>query len=273
MRDPIEDVRDHYDRLSGVYALLWGEHIHHGYWDGGENDAPTLRFVEHLASFAEIERGSRVLDVGCGVGGSALWLARTLDCRVEGITISPIQALTAWGRAQRDGLGGKISVRVQDARTWDAPQAGFDVLWIVEASEHFDDRKETLARLARTLRPQGRLALGALLAGGAPTTPEQERLLGRILDGMLFPSLGTAEDYAGWLDAAGFADIQMEDASLNVSRTWEPLHALAAGAAWSGLLGACDKRVRAFVDACSCMLPAYGCGALRFGIFTARRRP
>jgi cyclopropane fatty-acyl-phospholipid synthase-like methyltransferase len=61
--------------------------------------------VERLAARARIPPGARVLDVGCGLGGSALWLARRLGRAVLDLTISPVQAALARARAQADGLG------------------------------------------------------------------------------------------------------------------------------------------------------------------------
>src|SRR5918998_649666 len=101
----IEAVRDHYDRLSVFYRALWGDHIHHGFWENNESPkVAQVKLIERLARRAGIVRGSRVLDVGCGVGGSTLWLARNLDCTVVGITISPVQAEMATEKARKEGL-------------------------------------------------------------------------------------------------------------------------------------------------------------------------
>src|ERR1700722_6936341 len=73
--DP-DRVRKHYDRLSFLYRMFWGEHLHHGYWNGGETpERAQIQLMEQLARRAAIPRGANVLDIGCGVGGSALWLA------------------------------------------------------------------------------------------------------------------------------------------------------------------------------------------------------
>ncbi|RYD68841.1 MAG: methyltransferase domain-containing protein, partial [Verrucomicrobiaceae bacterium] len=88
----VQDVRAHYDLLSPLYRWLWGEHIHHGYWEHDEpRKVAQTQLIARLAARAEITPGSRVLDIGCGIGGSSLWLARELGCEVLGITISPAQ--------------------------------------------------------------------------------------------------------------------------------------------------------------------------------------
>ena len=92
----LREIRKHYDRLSIFYRLLWGEHLHHGYWENGESiGRAQIKLMEQLAEKAGIPRGAQVLDIGCGLGGSAFWLANQYDCRVTGLTISPVQARMA----------------------------------------------------------------------------------------------------------------------------------------------------------------------------------
>jgi tocopherol O-methyltransferase len=92
-RVDLDHIRKHYDRLPFLYRFLWGEHLHHGYWDVNQSAAEAqVRLMEVLAERAGVVRGSHVLDIGCGVGGSAIWLAKRFDCKVTGLTISPVQA-------------------------------------------------------------------------------------------------------------------------------------------------------------------------------------
>src|SRR5579864_4074824 len=103
------EVQKHYDRLSRFYRMLWGEHLHHGYWENGESiERAQIKLMERLAEKAQITRGARVLDIGCGLGGSAFWLAAQYDCRVTGFTISPVQARMATKKAKAKGLANRV---------------------------------------------------------------------------------------------------------------------------------------------------------------------
>src|SRR5579863_7328356 len=88
-----QKIIKHYDVMSPFYRSLWGEHIHHGYWIRGNESKETaqLQLIEHLAGLANVKPGSDILDIGCGIGGSSLHLAKTYDAKATGITISPIQ--------------------------------------------------------------------------------------------------------------------------------------------------------------------------------------
>ncbi|PHY00017.1 MAG: hypothetical protein CK530_11700 [Planctomycetaceae bacterium] len=82
-------IRSHYDLATPFYRLLWGPHIRHGLWedatpsagDASPRDA-QLHLTNTLADLANVSRGSCVLDVGCGMGGSSIHLAHSRDCRV-----------------------------------------------------------------------------------------------------------------------------------------------------------------------------------------------
>ncbi len=76
----LRQIRKHYDRLSIFYRLLWGEHLHHGYWENGESiGRAQIKLMEKMAQTATIPRGAIVLDIGSGLGGSAFWLAEAVQ--------------------------------------------------------------------------------------------------------------------------------------------------------------------------------------------------
>ena len=69
--DLLTDIREHYDTLSLFYRFFWGVHIHHGYWEGDETpETAQVNLIHRLAEQTGICRGARVLDIGCGLGGS-----------------------------------------------------------------------------------------------------------------------------------------------------------------------------------------------------------
>src|SRR5258707_8229142 len=86
-------IIEHYDVLSPYYRSLWGEHLHHGYWIRGDEskEQAQLQLIEHYAQLANIKPHWHILDIGCGFGASALFLAEKFSATVTGITISPAQ--------------------------------------------------------------------------------------------------------------------------------------------------------------------------------------
>ena len=233
-------------------------------------DDDQVQLTARLADFAEVPHGARVLDVGCGLGGSALWLARHRDCRVTAITLSPIQVWMATRRARVEGLGERVRFRRHDANHLRLPQS-FDVAWIVECSEHLEDKGGFIASCARLLEPGGRIALCAWVASGDPDCAEHSRLVEEVCHGMLCPSLARAAEYADWLRASGLEAIQAEDITRHVSRTWifcERIASRPIVRLGRLLLG---KRTRDFVQSFGTIQRAYAVGAMAYWMFTARK--
>jgi tocopherol O-methyltransferase len=266
-------IRDHYDQLSFFYRAFWGDHIHHGYWEADETpQAAQEKLIARLVQRAGIPRGARALDVGCGLGGSSLWLARHWDCSVQGITISPTQAEVAAERAREEHLDGRAAFAVVDANRLDLPPGSFDAVWIIECSEHLEDKPAFFRNCAKVLRPGGRLALCVWLAGDTPDAPGHAELVAEVCHGMLCPSLGSMIEHLRWLRDAGFDAIEGEDITPHVEKTWELCEAILHTKEVQDLLPTVDDRTRDFLNTFGTMRRAYASGAMRYGMITARKK-
>jgi tocopherol O-methyltransferase len=264
-------IRDHYDRLSAYYGFLWGEHIHHGYWQDNESPATAqAKLVARLAERAAIPSGARVLDIGCGLGGSALWLARHLRCSVMGITISPVQVQMAMQRARRENLADRVCFLTMDANRLGLAAESFEVVWVIECSEHLPDKARFLASCARLLQPGGTLALCAWLVTERGAA-QDVRLVAEVCRGMLCPSLAGLHDYTRWMEASGFEAIQAEDITSHVERTWAYCAAIVERPEVRAVLQLMNARTREFVRSFGAIHQAYAVGAMAYGMFTARK--
>jgi MPBQ/MSBQ methyltransferase len=160
-------VAQAYDQWTDEALLerLWGEHIHLGHY-GSPARARDFRlakvdFVRELVRWSglcNLPAGSRLLDVGCGIGGSARILAAEYGFEVLGISISPAQidrarALTPPSLQQR------CRFAVMDALALELDDGSFDGVWSVEACPHMADKQRYADELLRVLKPGGRLAV------------------------------------------------------------------------------------------------------------------
>ena len=158
-------VADAYDRWTDDRLLerLWGEHVHLGHYGSPPRRRDFRRakedFVHELVHWSGLDQlppGSRVLDVGCGIGGSARILARDYGLDVLGISISPGQIRRAQELTPQ-GLSCRFAV--MDALALELPNASFDAVWSVEAGPHMPDKQRYADELLRVLKPGGRLAV------------------------------------------------------------------------------------------------------------------
>jgi tocopherol O-methyltransferase len=267
-----EAVRRHYDRLSILYWWFWGEHIHHGFWRNGESPREAqVNLIEELAQLMAIPRGAKVLDIGSGLGGSALWLATELYCSVLGITVSPVQKAIAESRARSLGLKDRACFAVKDANRLDLPAESFDAIWCIECSEHLVDKAKFFQDCARLLRPRGVLGLCTWLAAEPSSPSANSKLIANICSGMLCPSLGTWEDYNRWICKSGFHEVKAQDLTLQVEKTWEICERVSRRAVvrtFSSLMG---SPTRQFFKQFGPIQRAYREGVMRYAMFSARK--
>lgn len=262
-------IRHHYDLATPFYRLLWGRHIHHGLWEGDETpEAAQRQLIDRLASAAALGPGQAVLDVGCGMGGSSIDLARRYGCTSTGLTLSRVQRIWASLAARRGGVRERTRFLCADAETVCLPAESFDVVWNVECSEHLFDKPAFFRRAAGWLRPGGRVALCAWLAGDAADASETAM---RVCEGFLCPSLGTADDYSHWLTGAGLSVRTFEDLTARVGRTWD-ICIRRVRTSGVGLLGQlAGRKMVAFLDHFATLGEAYRSGAMRYGLFVAEK--
>jgi len=142
---------------------LWGEHIHLGFYPSGKKNIDfrkaKIQFVHELVKWSGLDtlpKGSRILDVGCGIGGSARILAKYYGFNVTGITISPEQVKRA---RELTPPGVNCNFQVMDALDLKFEDGTFDGVWSVEAGAHMNDKIKFVDELLRTIRPGGYLAL------------------------------------------------------------------------------------------------------------------
>ena len=160
-------VAEAYDRWTtdALLERLWGDHVHLGHYGAPARTkdfrAAKVDFVHELVRWSGLDQlppGSSVLDVGCGIGGSARILARDYGFDVLAISISPAQIARARELTPAD-LAPRCRFAVMDALHLAVPDASFDAVWSVEASPHMPDKQRYVDELLRVLKPGGLVAV------------------------------------------------------------------------------------------------------------------
>lgn len=265
-------IRLHYDLSTFFYRWMWGIHIHHGYWEGDETPARAqVQLTERLAERAGLGRGKRVIDVGCGMGGSSQWMAKERGCEVTGVTLSPVQRRWAQWSALIHGVRPRPKFLRADAEALEREPGSLDLVWSVECTEHLFDKAKFFQKAATWLKPGGRVAICAWLAGNDETNPEVKRQVVEVCEGMLCPSLGTQADYCGWLTDAGLRMVHNEIWTQEVLQTWEicKQRVEKTRVRWLARLLGQDHVL--FLDRFDAILNAYRTRAMEYGCFVAER--
>lgn len=129
--------------------------------------------TQELAGLARLMPETRVLDLGCGLGGPARRLAKVFACRVTGLDLTPEYVEVANLLAERTGLKGRIAFIQGDALDTPFEDASFNTVWSQHAAMNIADKAKLYGEAARVLKPGGRLVLYDILAGegGPPHFP------------------------------------------------------------------------------------------------------
>jgi tocopherol O-methyltransferase len=210
-------VAAHYDELDRFYRTVWGTHLHHGYWQSGDEstEEAILNLSRLVATLARITAGSKVCDFGCGYGATARFFAQEYGAHVTGMTISRRQHELAQNMA-----GENVDFLLGDGLDNHLPACSFDALVAIESSEHIGDKPAFFQEAQRLLRPDGRLVVAAWLAREQATPFEARFLLEPICAEGRLPSMATASEYLAMFKAGGFRDPEFADLSRNVRKTW-----------------------------------------------------
>jgi tocopherol O-methyltransferase len=235
-----QGIGEFYDESSGIWEDVWGEHMHHGYYREKEKAATFERHVEAQDDMIEKalelcgadavqarcrKAGTRmrVVDIGCGIGGSSRYIARKYDADVIGLTLSPKQA--ARGNELSQGLN--VTLQCGDATATSFADGSFDLVWSLESGEHMPDKSKFVEEMTRLCAPQGAVSCVTWchrdLEKGAALGRVERAVLGLINYCYYLPQWCSGADYRFLFSKQpGFSSKAMvvEDWTRNIAPFW-----------------------------------------------------
>jgi cyclopropane fatty-acyl-phospholipid synthase-like methyltransferase len=170
--------------------------------------------IDAAAGALRLRPGTRVLEIGSGIGGPARYLAHVIGCEVTALELQPKVHAVAADLTRRCGLDGRVTHLCADALTHPLPSAAFNAVVSWLALLHIPDRPRLLTQIVRTLRPGGRVFLEDF-SMRAPFEAPELRDLREIVFGITVTSVA---DYVADLRAAGFSEIDPVD----MTDEWTP---------------------------------------------------
>ena len=168
-----------------------------------------LAATDALARHAKINKSTHVLDLCCGLGGPARYLAYHHGCRVTGVDMNTDRLAGAVRLTERTKLQDRVLFHHANALQTGLADETFDVIVSQEAFCHIPDKKTLIAECVRLLKPGGRIVYTDILARNSMTNEIRSRLENE----MVFSELSTLEQYCHLLEGKSCQVVEVEDLS------------------------------------------------------------
>ncbi|GER28704.1 gamma-tocopherol methyltransferase [Striga asiatica] len=248
-------IAELYDESSGIWEDIWGDHMHHGFYEPGadvsisDHRSAQIRMIEEALRFASLsddleQKPVSVVDVGCGIGGSSRYLALKYGSNCQGVTLSPVQAKRAQELAAAQGLNDKA---IADALNQPFPDGKFDLVWSMESGEHMPNKAKFVNELARVAAPGGRIIIVTWchrdLSPGESLRTDEQDLLNKICGAYYLPEWCSTADYVKLLKSLSMEDIKSADWSEYVAPFWPAV--IKSALTWKGITSLLRSEIRA----------------------------
>ena len=279
------EVESHYDDITEVYLRTWStEHIHLGLFEPGEASddvgAPGYsstqraleRMIDAIVAPAGIRETDHVVDAGCGVGGTAFYLARKYGCTVTGVNINRKQLGIADRKAVDADERDRVRFEYADcSRHLPFGDGSVDAIVNIESACHYSDRGTFLREVRRILKPGGRIVASDCLARDGLTPAEYERHIVPLCKPWAWDRIESPETYARRLSEAGLDLIEYEELTGDAEANRRAI-SLQIGQLWrlwiAGLPGPLVRRVVTMLGA---VLKASSDGYFELGRYCAEK--
>lgn len=229
-----KSIVSYYDNTRLDYRFLWfrknNRSVHFGFYDHeveSHGDA-LVKLNKVMASKAGIVDGEKILDAGCGQGGSSIWMAENFDVQVSGITLVPHQVKIANKEAEKLKLNNRVKFYEADYTKTHFEDESFSVIWACESMCHAEHKEDFYREAYRLLKPGGRLISAEYIRTDRPLSGNNEKLLHDWLNGWSIKDIDTYSEHRSNAEKSGFSDFEIEDITRFTKPSLAHLHSMAS---------------------------------------------
>jgi len=225
-----DEIINYYDNCQVDYEIVWhlknNMCMHYGYWD---KQTPNLRSAlnnmnNRVAEYGGVKQGQLVLDAGCGVGGSSIFLAKNFKCKTIGITLSEKQVRTCSENALKNGVKDQCSFQSGNYLAMDFPDNYFDVVWAIESVCYAYNKIDFLKEAYRVLKPGGKVIIADFYTIELATGSKEKELVDKWTKTWAIKSYASINSMADDFREAGFTDCRQKDVTDHVLKSIKRLY-------------------------------------------------
>lgn len=231
------DVAGYYNQTQNHYERWWNLRnsmsLHYGIWF--ENTSSLSEALKNtnstLSDLVNIKPGDVVLDAGCGVGGSCIYLAQK-GAIVHGVTLSGKQVETARNNAKKHGLDSRVHFLQMDFTETTFPAHYFDIIWACESLSSVSDKLLFLKEASRLLKPQGRIVIADFYRSDSHESP----LLSKWSESWAMAELVTFASLKKTFESNGYIISKEQDFTSEIQKTSKRMYRASLVGQWPSRL-------------------------------------
>ena len=211
-------IAEYYDYTLPFYKYFWHKDseshaLHYGFW---EKDTKNLKEAllntnKFLSEKVKIKSTDIVLDAGCGIGGSTIWIAKNFGATVIGITLSEKQLQKAKDLARINNVDNLVKFYVKDFLDTKFQDESFDVMWAIESVCHEEKKKDFLEEAFRLLKKDGRIIVADGFLKRDIKNDKEKQIIRDFTSGLALPNLDKIDLFKKSLEEVGFKNIRFWD--------------------------------------------------------------
>jgi cyclopropane fatty-acyl-phospholipid synthase-like methyltransferase len=217
-------VEDYYNRNQILYNLFYSMGtggVHYGFW---KSDTRSISDAINntnrcVAECLDVNETDKILDAGCGIGGTSIFLSKNYGAEVVGITLSDKQVIAAEKRALKWNVKNKVKFCKNDYTKTDFRDGSFSKVLALESVCYANDEIDFLKEAFRLLKNGGRIVVADGFLVRTDFNEKERAVYKDWINGWALPNLATKESFHDDLEKAGFKNITYIDKFEEIRKT------------------------------------------------------
>jgi len=219
-----QETETYYDSEDAIYRSFWDEDgsVHWGVFDDSTGDdflKACANLNDLMVAKSGIDSSSKVLDLGCGNGTTAIWLSGDQDCHVTGVDLSGVRVQNAKDKMSGLDQPAQAKLAFEKASATELPfdEGTFSHLWSQATIYHVPDKESVLSEAYRVLESGGIMVFDDLTKPQPNISAAAKEF---VYDRLLFDTPYSFESYQEALKKTGFKVLEAHDLSSHLKNSY-----------------------------------------------------